>query len=115
MEHLHFQGPLIGLITFLAIGIFHPVVIKTEYHFGTRPWWIFLLLGIGGTLGALFIPHVVASAALSVIAFSSLWTIKELFEQEERVIKRWFPENPARRDYYARRRERYNSRHHTRY
>ena len=41
---MNFEGPLIGLATFLIIGVFHPIVIKTEYYFGTRPWWIFLLL-----------------------------------------------------------------------
>lgn len=115
MEHLYVEGPLIGIATFLTIGFFHPVVVKTEYHFGTRPWWIFLLIGVGGTAAALFIENVLLSAVISVVAFSSLWTIKELFEQEERVIKRWFPENPARSDYYARRRALYNERHHTHY
>lgn len=115
MENLYFEGPLIGIATFLAIGFFHPVVVKTEYHFGTRPWWVFLLIGVGGTAAALFIENVLLSAVISVVAFSSLWTIKELFEQEERVIKRWFPENPARSDYYARRRTLYNKRHHTHY
>ncbi|MDE6879291.1 MAG: DUF4491 family protein, partial [Odoribacter sp.] len=42
-------GLLIGICTFLIIGIFHPVVIKCEYYFGTRCWWVFLILGIAGT------------------------------------------------------------------
>lgn len=34
---------------------------------------------------------------LGVFAFSSLWTIKELFEQREpRVAKGWFPANPEK-------------------
>lgn len=97
MDGLHFQGLLLGLATFLVIGIFHPIVIKTEYYFGTRPWWVFLLVGIGGAVGALFIADVFWSALAGIVGFSSLWTIKELFEQEERVEKGWFPRNPKRK------------------
>ena len=35
---MYFEGILIGFCTFLIIGAFHPVVIKTEYYYGTRPW-----------------------------------------------------------------------------
>ena len=88
---MNFEGPLIGLATFLIIGVFHPIVIKTEYYFGTRPWWIFLLLGLGCIAGALFVESTLASALLGVTGFSSLWTILELFAQKERVKKGWFP------------------------
>lgn len=92
------QGVLIGLITFFVIGLFHPIVIKTEYYFGTRPWWVFLALGLAGVTGALFVKSVFWSAVLSVVAFSCFWSIKELFEQRERVRKGWFPRNPRRRE-----------------
>jgi hypothetical protein len=36
------------------------------------------------------------STLLGVFAFSSFWSIKEVFEQEERVHKGWFPKNPHR-------------------
>ena len=97
MSLLHFEGLLLGLATFLVIGIFHPIVIKTEYHFGTRPWWVFLLLGIVCSAGALFVEEVFWSALLGIVGFSSFWTIKELFEQKERVRKGWFPRNPKRK------------------
>ncbi len=97
MSLLHFEGLLLGLATFLVIGIFHPIVIKTEYYFGTRPWWVFLLLGIACSTGALFVEEVFWSALLGIVGFSSFWTIKELFEQEERVRKGWFPKNPRRK------------------
>ena len=87
---MNIEGPLIGLATFLIIGVFHPIVIKTEYYFGTRPWWIFLLLGLGCIAGALLLESTLASALLGVTGFSSLWTILELFEQKERVKKGWF-------------------------
>lgn len=97
LDHLHFSGLIIGICTFLIIGLFHPVVVKCEYHFGTRCWWVFLLLGIGGTIASLLTEHVLASTLLGVFAFSSFWTIKEIFEQEERVRKGWFPKNPKRK------------------
>lgn len=94
---LFIEGALIGLSTFLVIGIFHPIVVKTEYYFGTRPWWIFLVTGLGCIIASLFIENTFVSALLGVVGFSSLWTIKELFEQRERVRKGWFPKNPRRR------------------
>ena len=44
----HLLGLTIGLCAFLCIGIFHPLVIKGEYYFGVKVWWVFLLAGIGG-------------------------------------------------------------------
>lgn len=90
-----FTGAIIGLVTFLIIGVFHPIVIKTEYYFGTRPWWIFLLIGIGCIVGALFVTHTLLSAVIGVTGFSALWSILELFEQRQRVEKGWFPAGPG--------------------
>jgi hypothetical protein len=87
-------GILIGLGTFLIIGVFHPIVIKSEYYFGTRCWWAFLLLGITGIVAALMVHEIVWSSLLGVIAFSSFWGILELFQQRERVRKGWFPKRP---------------------
>ena len=96
MDMINFDGLLIGIATFLIIGLFHPVVVKAEYYWGTKCWWIFLLLGIIGTVASLFIESVFLSAICGVFAFSSFWTIKEVFEQEERVLKGWYPKNPKR-------------------
>ena len=52
IDSLHWEGILIGICTFLIIGLFHPVVVKAEYYWGTRCWWIFLLLGIAGLIGS---------------------------------------------------------------
>ena len=43
---LYYTGVIIAVSTFLIIGIFHPIVIKVEYHTGTRYWWVFLVCGI---------------------------------------------------------------------
>lgn len=93
---MYFEGLLIGVCTFIIIGVFHPIVIKTEYYTGTRFWWIFLLMGIGGTVGSLFVSSTFWASLLGVFAFSSFWTIKELFDQKKRVEKGWFPRNPNR-------------------
>lgn len=98
---IHFTGIIIALSTFLIIGIFHPVVIKVEYHYGTRFWWVFLALGIGAIGGALFIEDALWSAVIGVFGASSLWTIGELFEQKKRVLRGWFPMNPKRKAEYA--------------
>lgn len=97
MDMINFDGLLIGIVTFLIIGLFHPVVVKAEYYWGTKCWWIFLVLGILGVIASLFIDSVFVSAICGVFAFSSFWTIKEIFEQEERVQKGWFPRNPKRK------------------
>lgn len=88
---MNYEGLIIGVCTFLIIGFFHPIVIKTEYHFGTKVWWVFLLLGLAGVAGSLMIQSTLLSTLLGVFAFSSFWSIKELFEQRERVRKGWFP------------------------
>lgn len=94
---LNFEGLLIGISTFIIIGIFHPIVIKTEYYFGTRPWWVYLLVGIAALVGAIFVENIMISSILGVFSFSAFWAIKELFEQEQRVERGWFPRNPKRR------------------
>jgi len=102
---LYFTGIIIAIFTFLAIGLFHPIVIKTEYYFGTRPWWVFLVAGIGLCFGALFVEDVVLSALIGVTGASSLWSIGELFAQRRRVLKGWFPMNPKRADEYRAKKE----------
>lgn len=97
MIDLHYDGLIIGVSTFLIIGLFHPVVVKAEYYWGTRCWWVFLLLGVAGAVASLFTANVLFSTLLGVFSFSSFWTIKEVFEQEERVRKGWFPKNPKRK------------------
>ncbi|MBJ2184166.1 MAG: DUF4491 family protein [Muribaculaceae bacterium] len=98
LQQYHILGPAIGLCTFLIIGLFHPVVIKCEYYFGTKCWWWFLLLGIAMLTGAVMVRDVFWSSVLGVTAFSSFWTILEIFEQRERVRKGWFPANPRRKN-----------------
>lgn len=96
IEH-NLLGLTIGVSTFLIIGLFHPVVIKCEYHFGVGCWWWFLVLGVVCVGLSLMSSNVLISTLLGVVAFSSFWTIREIFDQRERVRKGWFPENPNRK------------------
>ena len=88
---------MLGICTFLIIGVFHPIVIKTEYYFGTSSWWFFLALGVLGIIACLWVSDLFWSSLLGVFAFSCFWSIHEIFQQEKRVRKGWFPKNPKRK------------------
>lgn len=94
---MNFQGIIIGLIAFLIIGVFHPIVIKTEYYFGKKVWPVFLAVGIVLIIWSLFVDNFIISAVVGITGFSSLWSVHELMEQEERVKKGWFPRNTNRK------------------
>ena len=88
---MNFTGIIIGVATFLIIGLFHPLVIKGEYYFGVRCWWVFAVMGVAAVTVALFVEDVLVSTLLAVWGASSFWSIGELFEQRKRVEKGWFP------------------------
>ncbi len=94
---LNFSGVLIGIATFLVIGLFHPLVIKAEYYIGVKSWWLFLIMGIVTLVASLFVDNLIMSILLGVVAFSSFWSIGEVFAQRKRVEKGWFPANPKRK------------------
>ena len=94
---MYFTGISIAASTFLAIGIWHPIVIKTEYYWGTRPWILYLIVGLACITGALFIENAIISSIVGVFGASALWGIGELFAQKRRVEKGWFPKNPNRK------------------
>ena len=94
---LNFSGIIIGVATFLVIGLFHPLVIKAEYYIGVKSWWLFLLLGILSAIASLLVVNLIISILLGVVAFSSFWSIGEVFQQKKRVEKGWFPANPKKK------------------
>lgn len=93
---MYFTGLTIAISTFVIIGVFHPLVIKTEYYTGTKFWWIFLLCGIICIALSLLVEQVIISSVTGVLGASFLWSIGELFEQKKRVEKGWFPKRPKR-------------------
>ena len=91
---LNYYGIVLGAISFLIIGVFHPLVIKGEYYLGKKMAWIFLIMGVITTLLSLIAENTFLSVSLGVFGFSSFWGIKEIFEQIERVEEGRFPKNP---------------------
>lgn len=102
---MNYYGLIIAVITFFVIGLFHPIVIKAEYYFGTKCWWVFLLSGIAFIIWSLFVENSLVSPILGVVGCSCLWSILEVFEQQQRVLKGWFPMNPKRKEEYEKQRE----------
>ncbi len=90
------EGILIGAAVFLMIGFFHPIVIKAEYHLGTRCWPAFAIVGTAGVVGSLLVENTLISVLLGAFAFSCFWSILELFEQKKRVERGWFPKKPSK-------------------
>ena len=64
-----FYGLIIGAATFLIIGLFHPLVIKGEYYFGVKIWWVFLLLGLLGIAGSLIVANEVILFSWACLLF----------------------------------------------
>ncbi|MCQ2314814.1 MAG: DUF4491 family protein [Bacteroidales bacterium] len=95
---MNFNGVLLGVFLFLIIGLFHPIVIKCEYYFGVKCWWCFLVAGVVALTISLLIEGIFWSTVAGVLAFTCFWSIKEVFDQRERVRKGWFPKNPKRKD-----------------
>lgn len=79
---MYFTGIIIAVCTFLTIGIWHPIVIKTEYRWGTRPWVVYLLIGIACIIAALFIENTILSAVIGVFGASALWGIGGVLPEE---------------------------------
>ena len=85
------QGIFTGLIAFLVIGLFHPLIIKAEYRFTHEIWPFFLFAGLLASAAAVMVHCVLISSALGVFGFTALWSVGELFKQRERVSKGCFP------------------------
>ena len=95
---MNFTGIIVGLATFLIIGLFHPIVIKAEYYLGTRCWRMFLVAGFAFCALSILAANFTVSTILGVTAFSSFWSILEIFEQRDRVKKGWFPKGPGHKE-----------------
>ena len=66
---IYYTGVIIAVSTFLIIGLFHPIVIKVEYHTGTRYWWVFLVAGIISVGAASWLQM------FSTLPFSVCWVL----------------------------------------
>lgn len=98
LNDYNINGLIIGLVTFFIIGMFHPLVIKGEYYFGVRCWWVFLFAGIIGIALSVCTENTTVSTIWGVFAFSCFWSIKEVFDQRKRVEKGWFPKRKRKEE-----------------
>ncbi len=89
---MKYTGILIGVICFLIIGLFHPIVIWAEYHFSKKIWPIFAIIGAFFLVLSLLCDAAFLSCICAITSASCFWSIRELFEQEKRVERGWFPQ-----------------------
>ena len=54
---------------------------------------------------SLLVQNDILSIIIGGFAFCCFWGILEMFLQEKRVLRGWFPENPKRHAYYEARRK----------
>ena len=94
---MNWGGIFPGAASFVIIGVFHPIVIRAEYRFGKGCWPVFLAAGLILAAAALLAEGLYAGAFPGILAFACFWSIRELFEQERRVEKGWFPKNEKRK------------------
>ncbi|WP_041611154.1 DUF4491 family protein [Treponema primitia] len=87
-------GIIVGFVSFMIIGLFHPLIIYGEYHFGVKIWPAFLIAGIILCTISLLVKNILISSILGIIAFCCFWSINELFHQRKRVERGWFPKKP---------------------
>ncbi len=93
---LNWTGIISGAAMIILTGLFHPVVVKCEYYFGAKVWPVFLVLGLASLGVSIFAENAAVSSAAGILGAILLWCIRELKEQEKRVMKGWFPRNPKR-------------------
>jgi len=94
---VNLSGLIVGAATFLIIVFGRWACIAGEYYFTKRLWIAFLITGIASLAATLIIDAVIPASILSIFGLTMLWGIHEIIEQEERVAKGWFPENPKRK------------------
>ncbi len=92
---MNLEPIIFGIVTFVIIGVFHPVVIKAEYYFSYKIWPVFAIAGLALCIMAIFMQGL-ASYLVAFLGITLLWCIVELFHQKKRVEKGWYPKNPKR-------------------
>ena len=84
---MQFAGIIIGVVTFLMIGVLHIAVVKIERLWGSHLWPGFVVLGLIFGVASLFVGNVLLSTLLGVNGFLFAWSGPELKKQKERVEK----------------------------
>lgn len=95
-QAMNYKGIVIGIVAFLIIGVFHPIIVAVEYHWGAGMWPMFVVAGSLALLMSVLTRSTIGSSILGVLAFTLFWSVRELIVQEQRVERGWFPTNPAK-------------------
>ena len=94
---MNLTGIILGFAMLFLIGFGFFWVIKLEYTLGAQSWkWVFVL-GFLLCVVSLWMPSFWASALIGILGGSIIWGATELPEQEQRVQRGLFPENPNRK------------------
>ena len=84
---MQYAGLILGVETFIMIGILHMAVVKIERKWGSHLWPGFVLLGLLMGGWSLFVDDVFISGLLGINGFLFAWSGPELKKQKERVEK----------------------------
>ena len=90
---MNFFGILIGIVTFLIIGLGFPLVIRGERYFGYWAWVYMMSIGFLIIVASLFIKNDRFAVIVGVIGATFVWGSTELKEQAVRAELGWFPFN----------------------
>ncbi len=82
---MQYAGVVLGVYTFVMIGVLHYAVVKIERVIGAQVWPLFILLGFFFGAWSLFTENILNSTLLGVSAFLFAWSGPELKKQRERV------------------------------
>ena len=82
---MQYAGLIIGVYTFVMIGILHVAVVRVERVIGAHIWPGFVVLGAVCGAASLMTVDVLVSALLGVSGFLFAWSGPELRKQRERV------------------------------
>lgn len=67
---MNYSGLIIGIVAFVIIGVFHPIVIKGEYYFTDRIWPLFLVCGIIFCVISIFLEQDILSSEAGILGFT---------------------------------------------
>ena len=89
---MNYFGITLGVCVYLVIAVWHFLVIKGEYYLGkTVCTVLFVVLAVLCIVLSLLVRSPFLSAVIAIFGFSALWGIREVFQQERRVQRGWFP------------------------
>jgi hypothetical protein len=83
---MQYAGIIVGIYTFIMIGVLHFAVVKIERVIGSHIWPWFVVLGLVFGVASVMVSDVLASALLGVSGFLLAWSGPELRKQKERVL-----------------------------